>query len=246
MTPLLGCFGAVVGACLGSYATTAALRRARTEQSTRGRSRCDACRAELSFGETTPLLAFLALRGRCRRCDARIDRVHLVGEAAAAIMVGTAFCFTSPPVAMALSVLGLALLASSITDALTQRLPDELTLFVALIGAGLAWRAGPSSLLSGCIAAAIAWVLLVLLRSLVRTPTGDPALGLGDVKLIAAVALWLGALTPWAVAIASMLGLAVSRTRPPIDGRIAFGPMIGFGAWTIGFIMEAAGWRGQI
>jgi leader peptidase (prepilin peptidase)/N-methyltransferase len=47
-----------------------------------GRSRCDACASTLRWFELVPIASFLALRGRCRRCNAVLPRALLVRETA--------------------------------------------------------------------------------------------------------------------------------------------------------------------
>jgi leader peptidase (prepilin peptidase)/N-methyltransferase len=75
-----------------------------------------------------------------------------------------------------------------------------------------------------------------------RTRRGDPGLGFGDVKLIGALALWLGDLTPWMVVGAAILGLVASALLKPSGGRLAFGPAIAASAWTLGLVREANLW----
>src|SRR5258708_32674421 len=43
-----------------------------------GRSRCDACASSLRWFELVPIASFLALRGRCRRCNAVPARAVLL------------------------------------------------------------------------------------------------------------------------------------------------------------------------
>ena len=61
---------AVAGASAGSFGAVVAQRG--WHGSLRGRSRCDACQRRLRWFELVPLLSYPALRGRCRRCHARI------------------------------------------------------------------------------------------------------------------------------------------------------------------------------
>jgi prepilin signal peptidase PulO-like enzyme (type II secretory pathway) len=45
------------------------------------RSRCPRCASALWAWEVLPVVGFLLLRGRCRRCGCAIPRRHLAGEA---------------------------------------------------------------------------------------------------------------------------------------------------------------------
>jgi leader peptidase (prepilin peptidase)/N-methyltransferase len=73
---------------------------------------------------------------------------------------------------------------------------------------------------------------------------GQAGLGFGDVKLITALAFWLGLATPWAVVAAAGIGLAfaVLRGAGRRNERFAFGPMIAAAAWIVGMTREAGLW----
>lgn len=239
--------GAVVvlglaGAAGGSFVSTAALRTASGEQVLRGRSRCDGCRRALTWVETIPLISYIARAGRCGSCRRQISISHPLGELAgmaAAIVLGLA---APSPVALAMTLMGVALLAAAIIDARTQRLPDPLTLVVAACASYLAFRAGMAQLWIGLLAAIISAAVLILLRWAFRRLRGEPSLGLGDVKLVAALAIWLGPETPMMIAGAAMLALVVLGLRPSKRDRIAFGPMLAFAGWSLGLTLELGLW----
>ena len=231
-----------IGAVVGSYASTAALRAGRGEQAIAGRSHCDGCQRSLGFSQTIPVVSFLLRRGACSFCAAPIARIHLVGEILGVAAVGLAFLAAAPGRAILLSTLGLALLSSALIDAKTRRLPDMLTGLIAIVGAILAWTRSPFDLASGAIAAAIAMGLLQVVRLVFRAKRGDDGLGFGDVKLIVALCLWLGPAMAWAVVVAGVVGLVAMAVVRPRDGRMPFGPAIALGAWSVGLCLEAGLW----
>lgn len=236
---------AVAGAAVGSGVGTAALRATRGVDFVWGRSRCDGCGRTLGALQTLPMVSFAVARGACPACGARIDPVHPVAEAAGAL-AGAALVLGAAawPAAMAMGVMGAVLLASAVIDWRTRRLPDLLTVMVAVAGAYLAALRGPEALMAGSVAAAVAGAVLLAVRHVLSRARGRQALGLGDVKLVCALALWLGVQTPLMVAAASILALGAWAIRPPADGRIPFGPMIAAAGWTIGFAMEVGLWPG--
>lgn len=233
---------AVAGLALGSFAVTAAIRSSRGQSVLVGRSRCDHCGLGLGYAQTAPVLSFWRLGGACSGCGGRIDRVHLVGEIAGALILVGAALTGDLARGAALAVLGLLLITASAFDWKTQRLPDGLTLAVAALTLGLAATGGEGALARGLLAAAVAAAILQALRWTSARRGGDPGLGLGDVKLIASLALWLGPLTPWAVVVAAIGGLIMMRTVSPADGRLAFGPAIAAGGWIIGMGAEWGWW----
>ncbi|SFJ79709.1 A24 family peptidase [Caulobacter sp. UNC279MFTsu5.1] len=227
------------GAVVGSFAATAGLRWARGEQALSGRSRCDACAAPLGFGATVPIISFVSLGGACDDCRAPIHPGHFAGEVLGAglAMASVALLPTAP--ALAAAALGLVLIAAAVADTASRRLPDLASAAAAILGLGLALARGPAALLAGLAAATLTGGALFLLRRGFTARRGDPGLGLGDVKLAAALALWLGAATPWAMALAGLTGLVQVRLVKPADGRIAFGPVLAASGWVVGLALQA-------
>ena len=244
MTPpwLLAPWALAVGACVASFVTTAAVRSVRGEPFLGGRSHCDGCGAPLSLIRTVPVLSYVGLRGACSGCGARIDPAHPLGEITGGLLVLAAVEATPLPQALLISALGMTLLAAAVIDLRTQTLPDLLTLAAAALCAGLALTHGIQALACGAASAALAFVLLEAVRRGFILVKRKPGLGFGDVKLIAALAFWLGAATPWAVVAASIGGLSLFAVTRPKDGRIAFGPMIAASAWSLGLVKEAGWW----
>lgn len=239
VTLLAGATGLVVG----SYVTTAAVRAARGEPSTTGRSHCDACGRSLNFLRTIPVLGFIVLRGACLDCGEPIDPVHLIGEAAGGLTLALAFALLPVVDAALVGAIGFLLLAAAVFDAKTRRLPDILVGPVAALGAVAAGRHGLQAVGIGVGAVVVAAALLCGVRAVSAGRGRDPGLGLGDVKLICALSLWLGVATSWMVVLAAAAGLVWVLISRPADGRIAFGPMIAAAGWGVGLMLEAGGWR---
>lgn len=74
---------ALFGGALCSFAAVVSSRGWRA--SLVGRSHCDNCARSLSWFELVPLVSFLALRGRCRTCDASIGWSPLLWEVGGAV-----------------------------------------------------------------------------------------------------------------------------------------------------------------
>jgi leader peptidase (prepilin peptidase)/N-methyltransferase len=229
---------AAFGAVAGSFAVTAGIRLARGERWALGRSHCDGCGAMLTFAETAPVVGYVRARGACARCGGRIDPSHLAGELIGAVVAAAAFAVTADARALPLSILGLVLLCAAVVDLRVRRLPDVLVATVALLGLLLAAAEGWGAAAAGVVAAAVAGLLLLAIRSLSVAGDRSPGLGLGDVKLISALALWLGPATPLMVAVAAVLGLVLAARLRGADGRLPFGPMIAAAGWLVGLAHE--------
>lgn len=225
----------LAGACGGSFAATAALRSLRREQALSGRSHCDGCGVPLGALATVPIVSYPLLRGACRACGMRIEPAHFAGEVTGTGLGVLAFWLSPPVEASLILLLGLILLATSIIDQKSRRLPDLLTLCVAVLALGLATLAG--KLLVGVATAAVTFGALVLVRRGFLKVKGYAGLGAGDVKLLAALSIWLGLATPWVLALASSAALAVILIGRPTRGMVAFGPFIAASALAIGLLL---------
>ena len=237
----IGVFLAAAGLALGSFAVTAGLRRSEGRQALWGRSACDACGRTLGMLQTIPVVSYVRQSGACTACGARIDPLHLVGELAGAAVVLSAFWIASPARATGLGLLGLMLLAIAVVDLKVQRIPNLYSALVAAVCLGLSTERGEGALVAGVLWGAGTGGLLLALAAVGKRWLGEGILGLGDVKLMGALAIWLGPATPAMVLTASLLGLASAPLLARGDRRIPFGPMIALGAWTVGLVSEAHG-----
>lgn len=226
---------------IGSFLGTLVLRLPTGAPVLAARSRCPACGHVLAFHEMLPLVSWVLQRGRCRHCGAQIGIFYPGMELAALGVVAWAATETAGVALLASCVLGWALLALAVTDRRCFLLPDALTL--PLLGLGLAATGcfDPAALGAHGLAAALGWLGFVLLARLYRSLRGREGLGLGDAKLLAGSAAWVGpAGVPGVVLVASLLGLcevAILRLRrgAPLPGnlRIAFGTWLAVGLWLI-------------
>ena len=230
---------AASGACFCSFAVTVGLRIASGAPWIGGRSRCDHCATSIPYRQSIPVLSYALSRGRCAACRGAITAAHPAAEGLGVGLLPLCLLAFDPLRGVLIFVLAMLLLTASMVDFRTLRLPDGLT--VGAAGASLALSAlgGVWALTTGVLAAAAVFAVLEALRSLARLRGNDPGLGLGDVKLLAALALWLGIATPWAVLLAAIAGLLVLVVHKPADGRLPFGPFIAGGALVVGMLRDA-------
>lgn len=136
-----------------------------------------------------------------------------------------------------------ALLALSVIDIRTYRLPDLLTLPLIPAGLGAAWVLGETLWLHG-LGAAVGYGALVALEKAYEKARGRPGLGRGDAKLFAAGGAWCGLtalpLVLLAASVSALIWVMSLRLVAGADLRadtmIAFGPFLSFG---IGFVFIA-------
>lgn len=242
MNPTLVVAGAALGPVIGSYVTTAAMRSVAEDGPRGARSCCDGCGRRLSWRETTPLISYAWLKGRCRTCDQPISFFHPLGEAFG-LFAGVAIAWVAPDYrAIGLIVLAVILLAASVVDLSIRILPDLMVAIAAICATSLAALQGRDAWLEGVVAGLATLLVLGGFSLIYKRRRGVVGLGMGDVKLFAALALWLGAATPWLVLSSMVMGLVVAVVSPPLDRRIVMGPMIAFSGFAIGLLLEAGIW----
>jgi leader peptidase (prepilin peptidase) / N-methyltransferase len=129
-------------------------------------------------------------------------------------------------------LLGALLIMISVIDIRQLRIPDGLNLF--LFGSGISYwavhslEALPYQIANAAVVAGLLW----LLRYGYARYSGRIGLGLGDVKMMGAAAVWISPLSvPMLIFIASFCGLvfALGRGNHKAGARIPFGPFLAVG-----------------
>ena len=199
-------FWAIAGLVFGSFLNVCITRLPRGESVVQPRSHCRQCGREVANRDNIPLLSWLLLGGRCRACSSRISwRYPLVEAATSLLFIACWFKFGATWRGAEWALFCFLLLGLAVMDAETMLLPDRFTLPGLALGVLLKERLGAagvygwprssgwlSSIAAGLLDAAIAAALLLLLMGaywLVRRRRG---MGMGDVKLLAMLAAWLG------------------------------------------------------
>lgn len=201
--------GVILGLVAGSFLSTLVVRWPRGRNLS-GRSACDHCGVALRTADLMPLLSFACNKGRCRHCAAAIDWRHPVMEIGCALLGGLALWAAPSLSGLGGALFGWILLALILLDAEHYWLPDALTL--PLLGLGL-WL-GHGAFADRLIGAIGGGALFFLLAAGYRRLRHREGLGMGDVKLIAALGAWLGwqALPPLILG-AAVIGLLWASSR---------------------------------
>jgi leader peptidase (prepilin peptidase) / N-methyltransferase len=261
---LISIFTVLAGLALGSFLNVCITRLPRHESVVAPRSRCPRCLTPILNRDNVPLLSWMLLHGRCRSCGAQIPiRYPLVEAATATLFLLCYFEFGLTLGAVAAAVLCWLLLGLAATDAEMLLLPDALTLpgiafgllysgfqksgklsqfnfsasnhsSVLDLSFAFSWKAAVESL----IWAACAAILILLIRGLYWLARRREGIGLGDAKLLAMIAAWLG---PWqtglvlllAAVCATAYGLALivyrrlrGSAKNPLTVRIPLGAFL--------------------
>jgi leader peptidase (prepilin peptidase) / N-methyltransferase len=221
------------GLILGSFATVVAHRVPRGESVVGGRSKCPGCGATIAAHDNIPVLSWLILRGRCRACGAAVSaRYPLTELAMAALFAATVVILgTGDPAELAIGLTFCAILVIvTLTDLERRVIPNSVLLVGAIAAITLAAATDPASLPARLAAAAGAGGLLLCVA--LAYPRG---MGMGDVKLVAMMGVYLGRAIMPALLIGFGVGAAYGlwlMARHGGEARkqaIPFGPFLAFG-----------------
>lgn len=239
------------GACIGSFLNVCIYRIPRGESIVRPRSRCPSCGALIAWYDNIPLLSYLRLGGKCRRCGAKISiRYPFVEMLTAVLFLALWNRYGLDPRTLVYMGLTAALMIATFVDLDFMIIPDRISLggmpagllasaFVpSLHGADTAW----DSLISSLIGLAAGSGSLYLVAWLGRLAFKKDAMGLGDVKLLGAIGAFLG----WegvvfTILVSSLLGSVFGVAMILAGGRawqskIPYGPYLAAASiiWIIG------------
>jgi leader peptidase (prepilin peptidase)/N-methyltransferase len=226
------------GLVFGSFLTVVVYRVPRGESLVRPRSRCPSCGTQIRAIDNVPVVSWLLLRGRCRACGARISPVYPQVElATGTLFVGVALRYHDPWVIVLLAPFCGLLLALSVIDARTKKLPNRLVYPALLLSIGYLLVARLTGAEVDLLRSGLGFLALGggLLLVAIVAPAG---MGMGDVKLAALIGLVLGSrgLAPVAVAagagillggLAAIVALVAGASRKQ---ALPFGPFLAAGA----------------
>jgi leader peptidase (prepilin peptidase) / N-methyltransferase len=220
---LVGIFGAIVG----SFLNVVIHRVPRQQSIVLPESACPSCRAPIKAYDNIPILSFLILRGRCRRCGAGISARYPAVEALTGLLFAAVTWHDGLSFALAFDLAFTASIVALIfIDAEHMILPNAITypgiLFALITRVAVPYLAGPAhfddlpqlqsllppdypvwlvSLIGATIGALAGGGSLWLMGFLWERLRGVEAMGLGDVKMMFMVGAFLG----WRLAILTIL-----------------------------------------
>src|SRR6266550_7388707 len=229
--PFFCVIAGIFGAIIGSFLNVVIHRLPREESIVLPSSKCSSCGAAIAFYDNVPLLSYILLGGRCRKCKTHISARYPAVEAlTAGLFIATAwhdgFSFALPFDLIFVT----AVTALIFIDAEHMILPNAITypgmLFALLTRILVPYLAGPAhfddlpqllnafptlpiglvSIIGAVIGALAGGGSLWLMGFMWEKLRGVEAMGLGDVKMMLMVGAYLG----WRLTIMTFL---VAATR---------------------------------
>jgi len=229
--PFLATASVVLGLALGSFLNVCIYRLPRGMSVLNPRwSACPNCKQPIAFYDNVPVLSWLLLRGRCRKCKAPISPRYLLIEVlTAALFLACSWQFGMTLATLKYWTLAFLLLGLIFTDAETKLLPDKMTL--TGLGLGIVFSlfvpvndlaaqflpvslpvssdvsSGLLSLADSLLGAAVGASFIYGAGAIYLRARGIEGMGFGDVKLMAMIGSFLGVkLTVFTIFAASIAG----------------------------------------
>jgi leader peptidase (prepilin peptidase) / N-methyltransferase len=214
---------AAPGLAVGSFLNVVAARLPLHRSLVKPRSACMGCGTEIASRDNIPVLSYVLLRGRCRHCKVRISLRYPAVELLTALLVGgCALRFGLAPYALLAAGFCVVLVVISAIDLEHRIIPNRIVVPAAAVVLVAQEIRVPS--IEWPVAGFAAALFLFL--AAVAYPRG---MGMGDVKL----ALLLGVMLGWTVAVAMMVGLLAALVPSLVlfarHGRAARGMAIPLG-----------------
>ena len=182
----------IFGSTIGSFLNVCIYRLPRRQSIVWPASACPHCGRQLDWYENLPIVAYAALRGRCRTCGGPISIRYPIVEALTAAMFAGGMWYYGPTVLLVSRlVLGCALIVLFAIDLEHYILPNAITVPGIIIGFLFSLATEPgwfASLMGILLGGGALWGLFEAYR-LIRHEEG---LGFGDVKMLAMIGAFLG------------------------------------------------------
>jgi leader peptidase (prepilin peptidase) / N-methyltransferase len=205
----------LVGASIGSFLNVCIYRLPEGLSVVRPRSRCPECSTPIGWRDNLPVVSWVLLRGHCRGCRTPISvQYPLIELLTAGLWLAAVIRYGYDWQALSVAVFFTLLLGIALTDARAYIIPDEFSLGGLVIGLLLALTPGGISFWSALSGAALGFGLLWLVGIVGEWVFKKPAMGGGDIKMMAMVGAFLG---PPGVLLTVFLGALV--------GTLIFGPI---------------------
>ena len=261
--PAIGVFVFVFGLIIGSFLNVCILRIPTGKSIVMPASACPKCGTAIHAYDNIPVISYLILRGKCRRCKTRISPIYpLVEFLTGLLFFACYYAFGFSVETLKWATFSAIMIVLVFTDLRERILPDLVnftgfafglvfSLFVKPTDGSALWIADhifqfppPQAVLSlvdALLGAALGSGLLWLVSEVYFRLRGREGLGLGDVKMMLMAGAFLGAKrTLLTIMVGSILGSVIGiavilARRKEADYELPFGTFLGVGALIVVF-----------
>ncbi|HHS12527.1 MAG TPA: prepilin peptidase [bacterium] len=232
----------ILGLVFGSFLNVVIYRLPRNESLVRPGSHCPGCGRPVRWYDNIPVIGFIILRGECRHCGEPISWQYPAVEIITAVLAAALYLrYGLSAHFLAYTVLSLFLIPISVIDIQKGLILNKLTLPGFILGVPLILCLQIEHWQSILIASVGGGVVLLLFAYLGKLMFRKESLGMGDVKLIVLIGVYLGfpavMLALFLGAFTAMIFIAGGMIfkQIKVGSTIPFGPFIALG--TLGYLL---------
>lgn len=236
----------LVGLYFGSFFTKIGFRLPANKPSIGNRSVCTDCNHELGILQTTPLLSYILLKGKCKYCDKKISIIYPAFELITAILFLMCYFVFKNEYPEMLNIIFAILFISSliivmICDIKYMIIPNEILLLfgitLVILKMYLIYKLNSSltfidmgyELLFIILDGIKMFIIMYIIRLIGNLIFKTDSMGGGDIKMMSYVALIIG----WKMAIVVIflgsffaLPLSIIKMHTKKEHMLAFGPYL--------------------
>ncbi|MCK5237652.1 MAG: prepilin peptidase [Deltaproteobacteria bacterium] len=234
-------------ACVGSFLNVCIRRIPEGSSIVSPPSSCPVCQSSIKFYDNIPILSYLALLGRCRKCKTRISPEYPLVEALMGLLgIALLIKFGVTPRLFIWGLFTSALVAISFIDLRHRIIPNVISLPGIPVGVILVlyilYPDVKGALLHSGLGIVLGGGILYAVAELYLRVTGNEGMGYGDVKLLAMIGAFIGFKGVFFTLLSgSIIGSIIGGTFMLIKGKdskyaIPFGPFLSLGALSYIFV----------
>jgi len=227
----------LTGAVLGSFANVCVYRLPIQKSIVGGRSFCPKCKKKIAWYDNIPIISFLSLNRKCRKCKKIIPIQYFLVEILNIVLFSIIyFVFGISLTSLLLMILAFVFIIVFFIDLKHYIIPNILTFPLMILGFAKSFDPNLNSLfpnylnslIGGIFGYGIIWSIIFFYKQ-IRNKEG---MGLGDAKLLAAIGFWFGWISiPFVIFSSSIVALILvipsllNKSRK-FSSQIPFGPFI--------------------
>ena len=228
----------ILGGLWGSFANVCIYRLPQNKKGlVSGRSYCPKCKKKIFWYDNIPIISYLFLSGKCRKCKKQISSLYLLVEFLSIIVfVSIYYLYGISLTTLLLIILSLSFIIIFFIDLKHFIIPNILTFSMMVLGFVKSFlpNLNPifpnyiNSFIGGLFGYGIIWSIIFFYKQ-IRKKEG---MGLGDAKLLAVIGFWFGWVSiPFVIFLSSTIALIVVipdllKKSKKLTSQIPFGPYL--------------------
>ena len=230
-------FVIILGGLWGSFANVCIYRLPLNKGVVSGRSYCPKCKKQITWKDNIPIISYLLLSGKCRKCKKPISSKYTLVEFLSILFFTIIyFLYGITLTTLLLMILSLSFIIIFFIDLKHFIIPNEITFSMMALGFLKSFDPNLNSLfpnyinslIGGLLGYGIIWSIIYFYKQ-VRKKEG---MGLGDAKLFGVIGFWFGWIAvPFVIFISSVIALlsvvpSLLKNSRTMSSQIPFGPYI--------------------